>query len=155
MNFYKFGALVTDQPTQAGLIQLWAKISTDNNVCTPRLLTAAAGYQVTAGKTLYMLRWLENGTGNPGWNKFGYADNDVGFDTATARTNPVMALGIDDINTNGMHTNPDSYGAGVAHNVGPDYHNGLWKWAAASKFPFIRRNGAVPNQTFLFWCIEL
>lgn len=155
MNFYKFGALVTDQPTQAGLIQLVARIGTDNNVCTPRLPWASSGYQVTAGKSLYILRLKETGTANPGRIKLGYADNDVGFDTATARTSAVMAIGVDDIGTNGLDNVPDSFVQSTAAYGAPDGMNMFFKWAAASKYPFIRRHGAIPQQDFIFWCIEL
>ena len=107
---------------------------------------------MTAGKTLYMVRMLVLGTGVAGWWKLGYADNDVGYNTATARTNGVMALGTDDTGTNGMNHPPESIvSIGLPQNI----QTFLWKLSIAAKFPFLRRVGAAPNYTVMIWCVEL
>jgi len=125
------------------LIPLYGFIATDGNVTHLRLAHTTVGYQVTAGKTLYLVRMLVMGTGVAGWWKLGYADNDVGYNTATARTNPVMALGTDDTGLNGIYRQPDSI------------LSMIWKLSIAAKFPFLRRVGATPNDTVILLCVEL
>jgi len=151
-QLYKIGSYGTDDITT--IIQLVGFISTDGNVTHLRLPFTTSGYQVTVGKTLYMVRMLIEGTGNAGWWKAGYADNDVGYNTATARTNPVMAFGTDDTNNNGRNYVPVSLQA-VDTTAGMERANHLWKLAASAKFPFFRRVGAVPNDTVMVWCVEL
>jgi hypothetical protein len=138
--------------TLTDIIPLYGFIATDGNVTHLRLAHTTAGYQVTAGKTLYMVRMIVTGTGVAGWWKLGYADNDVGYNTATARTNGVMALGIDDTGTNGMHHPPESIvSIGLPQNI----QTFVWKLAIATKYPFLRRVGAAPNDTVMLWCVEL
>lgn len=138
--------LVTD------FILLWGFIATDGNVTHLRQPYTTTGYQVTAGKTLYLARAKVYGTGASGWWKFGYADNDVGLNTATARTNGVMGLGVDDASTNGILL-LESNLATVTNPAPQD--NLLWKLSIAAKYPFIRRVGATPNQTIVVWAFEL
>ncbi len=138
--------------TLTDLIHLYGFVSTDGNVTHLRLPHTTAGYQVTAGKTLYLVRMLVLGTGVNGWWKMGYADNDVGYNTATARTNPVMAIGTDDTNNNGMLRPAESLASvGLPQNL----QSLLWKLAIATKYPFLRRVGATPNDTVMCWCVEL
>lgn len=134
------------------LILLYGFIATDGNVSHLRAPFSTSGYEVTTGKTLYLARVKVLGTGASGWWKFGYADNDVGFNTATARTNPVMALGLDDTGLNGALL-LESNLATVTNPAPQD--NLLWKLSIAQKFPFIRRVGATPNQTIMVWAFEL
>lgn len=144
------GDVAVDYATD--LIQLYGFIATDGNVTHLRAPHTTVGYQVTAGKTLYLVRMLVLGSGAAGWWKLGYADNDVGYNTATARTNPVMAIGTDDTNTNGMLRPPESYATvGLPQNL----QTMIWKLAVAAKYPFLRRVGATPNDTVMLWCMEL
>lgn len=138
--------------TLTDLIQLYGFISTDGNVTHLRLPHTTTGYQVTGGKTLYIVRMMVLGTGAAGWWKLGYADNDVGYNTATARTNPVMAIGTDDTNNNGMIRPPENFATvGLPQNI----QTMIWKLSIAAKFPFLRRVGATPNDTVMLWCVEL
>ena len=138
--------------TLTDIIQLYGFIATDGNVTHLRLPHTTAGYQVTAGKTLYLVRMLILGTGVNGWWKLGYADNDVGYNTGTARTNPVMAIGTDDTGNNGMLRPAESLASvGLTQNL----QHLLWKLAIATKYPFLRRVGATPNDTVMLWCVEL
>jgi hypothetical protein len=84
----------------------------------------------------------------------GYADNDVGYNTATARTNGVMAIGTDDTGNNGRIIVPANYSGAVVYGV-PDQMRFLWKLGIAGKYPFVRRVGAAPNDTVCLWCVEI
>ncbi|MDE2099297.1 MAG: hypothetical protein KGL39_18735 [Patescibacteria group bacterium] len=138
--------------TVTDLIQLYGFIATDGNVSHLRLPFTTSGYQVTAGKTLYLVRMMVLGSGANGWWKLGYADNDVGYNTATARTNPIMAIGTDDTNNNGMLRPAESFATvGLPQNL----QTMIWKLAIATKYPFVRRVGATPNDTVMLWCVEL
>ena len=139
-KLFKCGDLVTD--VLADVIYLWGKMSADNNVTHLRLPWTTVGYQVTAGKTLYLARILSGGNENAALFKLGYADNDVGLDTTTARTNPVMATGLDDTAVNGLQVPPASTGASGQQVIGSTMALALlMKWGAASKFLFIRGRG--------------
>lgn len=134
------------------IIPLFGFISTDGNVTHLRAPHTTVGYQVTAGKALYLVRMIVVGTGVNGWWKLGYADNDVGYNTVTARTNPIMAMGTDDTGNNGMLRPADSLASvGLPQNL----QTMVWKLAIATKYPFVRRVGATPNDTVMCWCVEL
>lgn len=138
--------------TLTDIIQLYGFIATDGNVTHLRAPFTTTGYQVTAGKTLYLVRMMVLGSGVNGFWKLGYADNDVGYNTATARTNPVMAIGTDDTNNNGMLRPAESLATtGLPQNL----QTMIWKLSIAAKFPFLRRVGATPNDTVMLWCVEL
>jgi hypothetical protein len=144
------GEVAVDIPTD--LIQLYGFIATDGNVSHLRPPHSTTGYQVTAGKSLYIARMKVTGTGASGWWKFGYADNDVGLNTATARTNGVMALGLDDTGNNGILL----LEANLATVTNPaPQDNFFWKLSIAAKYPFLRRVGAAPNQSIMIWAFEL
>jgi len=150
VKMQRSGDLAFDAVTD--LIPLYGFIATDGNVTHLRPAHSTSGYQVTAGKTLYIARIKVYGTGFSGWWKFGYADNDVGFNTATARTNGVMALGLDDTGLNGILI-LESNLTTVSNPTTQD--NFLWNLSIAQKFPFIRRVGASPNQTIVVWGFEI
>lgn len=88
------GRVFTDLTT---LKVLHASVSTDTRASTFRAEGATAGYPVTTAKTLTIAAInIYNISGNNGKWRFGYADNDVGFDSATALTNPIhMAASTD------------------------------------------------------------
>src|SRR5512146_3447610 len=132
MQLFKAGAFATDTITD--LIPLYAKFTTTGNVSHLRPAWSTSGYQVTAGKTLYIVRIKIEANGNGFYLKMGYADNDVGYDTATARTNGVMALGTDDTGANGIST-PVTTGESFNATPGGDW---IWKLAPATKYPFLR-----------------
>lgn len=138
--------------TLTDIISLYGFIGTDGNVSHLRLPHTTSGYQVTAGKTLYLVRMMVLGSGVNGWWKLGYCDNDVGLNSATARTNPIMAIGNDDTSNNGMLRPAESLATtGLPQNL----QTMVWKFAIAQKFPFVRRVGATPNDTVMFWCVEV
>lgn len=150
ISISKAGDIAADLLTD--FIMLFGFIATDGNVTHLRQPFTTVGYQVTAGKTLYITRMRVLAQTNPGWWKLGYADNDVGFNTATARTNPVMAIGIDDTGNNGVNMASASNATSLAPYDTPSM---LWKLSIAGKFPFLRRVGAVPNDTVMLWCVEI
>lgn len=145
---FRAGGFVTDNP--ADILALWGKIATSGNVTHLRQAHTTTGYQVTAGKTLYLVRlYITSTITNISSIKLGYADNDVGLDTATARTNGVMALGLDDTAENGLYPNQ------ALPSITPvAVYDLQWKLAAAQKFPFIRALISGGQFTFLAWCVE-
>jgi len=151
-DFFRFGALADDVIT--GAIQLWGKITASGNVTHLRKNFTAVGYQVTAGKVLYLVRIVATPSlgGALSHVKVGYADNDVGLDTVTARTSPVMAWGLDDTQEQGFTFAAPTLGE---HHFLEGDHGLLWPIAAASKFPFARAVGSSPTLLSLTaWCIE-
>lgn len=80
------------------LLEFNAHIDTGNNNCSARASNASAGYAVTALKSLTVtsirLNWLV-AFANAGLDTvtIGYSDNDVGYGTNTAPTNPVYIFG--------------------------------------------------------------
>lgn len=158
-RFYKVGALATD--TIGDVIFLWGKVSTAGNVTHLRTNFSTSGYQTTSGKTLYLAKLLVHASTNASNNdyvKIGYADNDVGFDTTTARTNPVMSFGVDDTNANGFIYNLSLEFSGssrtpLGQNKGL---NDIIPIAASTKYPFIRyaSSGSMSAVSIFCWCIE-
>lgn len=145
---FRAGGFVSDNP--ADILTLWGKIATTGNVTHLRQAHTTTGYQVTAGKTLYLVRLATwSNITNISAIKLGYADNDVGLDTATARTNGVMALGLDDTAENGYYPNQ-----GLPTTTPMVIDDLFWKLAAAQKFPFIRAVLSSGSFTFTAWCVE-
>jgi hypothetical protein len=105
-------------------------VNSTNNT-TPRAPSASAGYQVTAGKTLDILAASCNifsaGTAT---FQMGYADNDVGIGTATAKTNGVYMTGD---STNGSFANNSVVGV---------QQSAIKFSVPATKYPFIESNAA-------------
>lgn len=67
-----------------------------NTACTPRKLNASSGYQVTSGKTFYVvgirsLSQLSSTSACP--MTIAQAEADVGLDSASSATNPVWIAG--------------------------------------------------------------
>lgn len=151
---YKIGALGTDDLSTLLQFQCLFFAGIDR-VSHLRLPFQTAAYQVTAGKTLYIVKMLDGGAAsNPAYYKLGYCDNDVGFDTVTARTNPVMSLGVDDGGNNGvMIAALDTSAGNSAKNL--EQSNSLIKLSIAAKFPFIRRVSLNIGGSLLLWGIEL
>ena len=92
---FRTGGFATTSPTD--IICLRGAVQTSGRVSTLRLATPySAGYAVTVGKTFYICRIIIAPTDGDSTNvgfSFGYADNDVGLDSTTARTNPVPVFG--------------------------------------------------------------
>jgi hypothetical protein len=85
------GRVFTDLST---LITLVTAIQTANRSGTFRLTNGSSGYPVTASKTLTVSAMSVISTNQVAGNSagvasFGYADNDVGVNSATALTTPV------------------------------------------------------------------
>ena len=156
-SLYKIGALGTDDPITNPVLMFQAQfLGGTDRVSHLRLPFQTGGYQVTVGKTLYIVKFLvcDVGVVNAAYYKLGYADNDVGFDTATARTNPVMSLGVDDANNNGLAAvGSDAQAGNSARNA--DLADSFFKIAVSQKFPFIRRVSGVTGNTVMVWGIEL
>jgi len=156
IQHFRAGGFFTDTP--ADIIELWGAVGTDNNVSHLRRPHLTAGYQVTAGKTLHLVKLVIRGTGAGAgvqYLKMGYADNDVGLDTATARTAPVMAFGLDDTADNGLPFLFLAASSGVAIDPQSADSAFVWKLAIAAKFPFLRMAGTNVPQMIFAWCIEL
>lgn len=145
----------------ADIFGLWGRITTSGNVCHFRKAASTAGYQVTAGKTLYIakLRVFPSGETTIEISfcaKIGYADNDVGLNTTTARTNPVMAIGTDSLTADGMGFLMDEQ---VSPQAADDLEytvEAIIPIAAAGKFPFLRAIKNVAGAVnFEVWAFEL
>ena len=154
VQHFRAGGFFTD--TIGDILFMWGQIGTEDNVTHLRREFLAAGYQVTAAKTLYLakLQIAVPGTGSGLPFILGYADNDVGLDTATARTAPVMAIGIDDTADNGLM----AVQSGVEDVLDAFSDKGMViRLAAAAKFPFFRIGGAsVTYPVGIYaWCFEL
>jgi len=153
-QFFRSGGLASD--VLADFINLWGKISAEDNVTHLRKNFTTVGYQVTAGKTLYLVKlvtFINTAGANFGGTKIGYADNDVGLDTTTARTSPVMAFGEDSTDDQGWPT--PGFGSSLVNMLRLADHGMVWPIAAATKFPFARisASSTLPASVFA-WCIE-
>lgn len=161
-RLYRIGGYATDiRPPD--VICLWGLVTTDGNVTHLRQNFTTVGYQVSSGKTLVLIKYRLNSvditTAIFLSVKFGYADNDVGLDSATARTSAVMAMGIDDTNLNGLGKRRDSASDfSEGDHWSDDQHAFGWPIAAASKYPFVRIKDSVGNNpltSIVAWCVEL
>lgn len=93
-NAFRAGGGASD--TAGELITLFTGVITSTRVSAFRKAGAwTAGYQVPTGKVLYITKLTPTYAADNSacMSAFGYADNDVGLDTTTARTNPVAVLG--------------------------------------------------------------
>lgn len=142
---YRSGGFVTDTPSD--FINLWGQVATSGQVATFRASGTTSGYQVTASKQFYICKivvTLGDDTGNNYVFGLGYADNDCGLDTATARTNPVPILGRpEDGSTAGIGgiafdgtgtTVPQS----LPHTGLEGYRDIIWKGAPSGKYMYMR-----------------
>jgi hypothetical protein len=150
---FRAGGFVTDTPSN--ILFFHAQIDTTGNVSHFRKSFTTVGYQVTAGKTLWISKIIITRTLNATVTsslKIGYADNDVGQNTATARTNAVMAVGSDITGNDGW-----------AFNDNHRSDSGFWELtdpfpaAIGTKYPFLRLVlGAGASVTgFLIWGFEV
>lgn len=158
-NLYKAGAFATDTPSN--IICLFGKITTSANVCTLRKLGAAAGYQVSTGKTFYcsqLLFTIQNPVSALESFALGYADNDCGVDTTNARTNPVSVIGTPEAGTTPLLINGFGFDPGQVNNLSEGrYWNpvtAVFPWAPASKYPYIRSTTDGNPITFIVWGFE-
>jgi hypothetical protein len=154
ISLYKIGALGTDDPTQ--LLQFQCLFVTGiDRVSHLRLPFQTSGYQVTTGKTLYIVKMLDMSSATiQAYYKLGYCDNDVGFDTLTARTNAVMSVGQDNSGSDGVATVATDTSAGNSmKNL--EQATSLLKIAIATKFPFVRRVSTQVGASLLLWGVEL
>lgn len=151
-NLYRAGGFATDTPTN--IIFLWGHVSAGANVSHLRKNFTTTGYQVTSGKTLYAVKLMMTPTNGNGVTllglKMGYADNDVGLDTTTARTNAVMSFGLDSNTAEGLMYVGSSQNTSQYGNTTNDVFIPI---AASTKYPFMRNyNGSAD---ILVWCVEL
>jgi hypothetical protein len=120
---FRIGAFATDTVTD--IINLQGFTTTTGNLCTLRKSGVTSGYQVTAGKTFYAAKIIimqSDNTAIVNGVSFGYADNDIGQDTTTARTNPVAMIG-----------NPEGGSTIAAWGIvgNPSYPNSPWQSPAS------------------------
>jgi hypothetical protein len=153
LAIYKFGAVGSNDLTT--LLQFEAYFTTSDRVSHLQLPFQATGYQVTVGKTLYLVKLIDTTPlSNPAYFKIGYCDNDVGRDSLTARVNPFMAIGTDDGFNNGLGLIPSDPTAGDSDRS-REVTNCFIKIAVGGKFPFIHRMGVTLGASILLWGIEL
>lgn len=160
VQFFRFGGAVTDTITDC--IFLSGKITTSGNVCTLRKAFATSGYQVTAGKTLYATKIsfgdMNNATARS--YAFGYADNDVGVDTATARTNPVPVIGLPEAGTTVASNGGFIYNPAVTAGMTSGLQwfpmdNIIIPLAIGGKYPYFRGVTDANCVSVLVWALEL
>lgn len=138
-RIWRNGGFGTDTVTD--VVPLYAWINGNGNVSAFRA-TASAGYAITTGKTFYIVRTTVMMVTNAGASNmtysFGYCDNDVGFDTTTARTNPVRFFG----DSQSSSTNGQTGGLMIngIFSTPYDYH-GLVYGVPAGKYIYCRQSG--------------
>lgn len=136
---FRVGGFATD--TVSDIINLWASAAT-LNFGTFRKSGATSGYQVAAGKQFWICQVMVmygDDTGSDVTAAIGYADNDVGMSTTTARTNPVPLIGnpegsyqsMGGLVFDGTPAINNSDGARVTF-------NGIWKGAPGSKYMYFQ-----------------
>lgn len=103
-NFYKQGSHGSD--TLTGLMSFWG-FGAAGHIATIRQANGATtGYQVTAGKTLYITRVVLSSTSNAIQVSIGYGDTDIGMDSAADPTNYVKVLGNNHIGATTANQSP-------------------------------------------------
>lgn len=155
-QFFRTGAFATDTATD--IITLWGFVTATQNVSTLRKVGATSGYQVTSGKTFYICRMKLFMTSNVVVQvPLGYADNDVGMDTTTARTNPVAVFGNPEVsNGTGGLSGLGSVSIAQTSNDDLSLHDIILPVAAATKYFYVRPNGTVNlSWTFIMSGFEL
>lgn len=160
MSYYgRAGGLASDVPA-TNILSLWAKVGTSGQVATFRRTGLTAGYQVTAGTTFYICKisiTLSDAPSAANAIGIGYADNDVGMDTATARTNPVAIYGDAEGTTvtgiGGILFNPNGSVSGSLINSLNDHV--FIKAGAASKYMYMKHVGGANIVGVLIHGIEI
>src|SRR3990167_2696844 len=88
------GSFATD--TYTDIITLQGYIFTSGRTCALRKIPETSGYQITTNKAFYVskvnIMWNINKADGFAFT-MGYADNDVGMNSATALTNGVSVIG--------------------------------------------------------------
>lgn len=148
-EFFRTGHHVTDTATDE--IVLHALLTTSGNVSTLRAVGATSGYQITSAKR-FVITKIDILFGNASNVEFalalGYADNDVGMSTTTARTNPVALIGAPEggslATTGGFCTNPSS--AAVNDQMREACAGSIvLPLAAAGKYLYVRQFGGTAS----------
>lgn len=90
------GRIFTDL---SNLIVLTATVKTASRYTTLRKVGASAGYQVPVGKTFtaHAMRILGTGSAQMTTGILLYGDTDVGYDSASAPTNPIFPGGFSEV----------------------------------------------------------
>jgi hypothetical protein len=139
------GRVFTD--LSSNLIILGGGNATDNNVTTARKSDATSGYAVTASKTLEIWAGKANVvTTVAGGNLIlGYADNDVGQDSATAQTNPKY-----------FGSDPNGYAGKIFHtqSVGQQESNFYFR-VPAGKYTNLQQNGGAAISAWRLYGYEV
>lgn len=145
-NYYKIGPVASTDP--ALYLGFWCVVTASGNVTHLRKMGTTVGHQVTAGKSLYIVKIdLPLGAPSGSFGFLGYADNDVGLDTATARVTPVSILGDPEAALGGF--------AVGAMTGTPQNPNGLFGPIPATKYPYFRVTlGMVGAVNLIVWGIE-
>lgn len=149
-QFYRVGGFATDTPSD--VINLWAKVFTSGNVSTFRKAGTTSGYQTTTGKQFYITQITITVGDDSSSNitcSLGYADNDVGIDSSTARTNPVALMGDPEQTT-------QSTVGGIAFDGTPALasfegarfsYSTIWKGAPSQKYLYMKSINQVGTGT--------
>lgn len=122
-------------PNNGSIFCLLGNIQAAASHCTPRLAMAAAGYTPRGGKTFRILGWVIklNAAVTTQGGDLGYADTDIGMESAAAFVNPVSFI------------RNMSYNSPLALNQAVD-NIGL-----SVGFPDTADAPTVPNAKYLYW----
>lgn len=143
-DFYKQGERGTTDVTT--LMSFWVEVTSSAQYHTirscneggvyPPVTTTGHGYQVTAGKTLYLTRLAFQCSGsstNAMTIGILYGDTDVGWASAAAPTTPIQRLGNAVSTTRGPKTNQGLVNAA--------FDMGIFVKIPAAKYPCIQTTG--------------
>lgn len=139
INLIRLGAHQTDTPS--GIITLFSGGAAGGQYATLVTIAGASGYQVTAGKTLYLVKVsCIAGTAAGGIFSLGYGDNDVGSGAAGAPTN----YKVGNLSTFLICTAANTY-----------YTQDTLIAIPATKFPSLRTLAAAASTQVIAWGFEL
>ena len=148
---YRDGGFVTDTPTD--IINLYASMINTLQFSTFRKSGTSVGYQVTAGKQFYISSLRISYGDDTGSNigiALGYADNDLGIDSTTARTNPVPIMGNPESGSNSqMGVWWDGTGVGPLNTMMLVVKDLIWKAAPAGKYMYFMKSAGTHTSVLM------
>lgn len=146
-RLYRAGAFATD--TLSDIISLNGYLDGSGELATLRRMGSTSGYQVTTGKIFYVasVQIFRIGSSSASFALgFGYADNDIGFASTTARTNPVAMLGDPEQTTyqtvRGLLFEESSANTSLQFSMDGLNRMAPWKLGVANKYMYYKMMGS-------------
>jgi hypothetical protein len=144
---YSSAELARFESGTTGVI-LYGNVPTDGRITTLRTSNTASGYQVGSGKTL-TIKSVSYVGGAGGRVIVGYGDTDVGLNSGSAPTNPVVVGGATTVSSGFSYLSGNTSAAGI--NTGAAYINFT---APQNKYPFIYAEGAGFSNVIVYAFID-